>query len=322
MKHSCFVFTCLLLTSMISEGVGAADEYGSIYVSDSLVHYIRPENNRRNVTIIAVPGLNLSSYIFVTTPDGRNGWAQMFAADGYDVYIINDPDFDFIKGGFSVPPFTVPTEGAPPSDPGSSPGWGSDVWRRWGFGDIAGSPYPDTRFPTDYFDEFADNYPYVGSSSVAYSTAIVALLDMTGPAWLMAHSAGGPQAVAAAKSRPGLVRGFLMIEPTGPPDADDFPALAGMSLFGVYGDYIDSRNQGSRKAATEAAAVLFAQNGGVGQVISLPDDLGVFGNTHLMMQDNNNDFVLAQILKWLAPTPPPPSETPSFADGFEQAADE
>ena len=309
--------TAGLFIAGIPTVVHAADEYGSMYVSDALVHYIRPANNRRNVTIIAVPGLNLSSYIYVTTPDGRMGWAQMFADDGYDIYVINDPDFDFLKGGFSVAPFTVPTVGAPPYDPSSSQAWGDNVWTRWGFGDSYDSPYPDTRFPTDYFDVFADNYPYVGSSSVNYYSAITALLEMTGSAWLMAHSAGGPQAVEAAKLKPELVSGFLMIEPTGPPDESDFPALAGMSMFGVYGDYIESRNQGNRKAATEAAAELFIQNGGAGEVISLPDDLEIFGNTHLMMQDNNNDFVLSLILDWLDPTPPPPQETPFFLDGFE-----
>ena len=70
-------------------------------------------------------------------------------------------------------------------------------------------------------------------------------------------------------------------------------------MLGVYGDYIDSRNQGGRKEATEAAAVLFEQYGGTGDVISLPDDHEVHGNTHLMMQDDNNDFIADLIMDWL-----------------------
>jgi pimeloyl-ACP methyl ester carboxylesterase len=306
--------TVLLAWSPVAS---CADETGGFYVGDALVHYIRPENGRRDVAVVMVPGLNLSSYIFLTTPDGRTGWAQMFAADGYDVYVINDPDFDFVKGGFSVPPFTELPPDPPPSDPGSEQGWQRDIWERWGFGSSEGVPYPDARFPTDHFDAFAANYPYVGSSPDSYSGAIAALLVQAGPAWLMAHSAGGPQAVSAAKSQPQRVLGFLMIEPTNPPDADDFPDLSGMSMFGVYADYIESRNQGSRKAATENAAVLFSQNGGVGEVVSLPDDLEVHGNSHLMMQDNNNDFIAGLILEWLDPTPPDPPEVPLFVSGFE-----
>jgi pimeloyl-ACP methyl ester carboxylesterase len=116
----------------------------------------------------------------------------------------------------------------------------------------------------------------------------------------MAHSAGGPQAVSAAKARPNLVPALILIEPTSPPDTNDFPVLSGMSLIGVYGDYIDSRNQGNRKIATEAAAALHVQNGGRGEVISLPEELGIFGNTHLMMQDDNSAFIAGLILDWLA----------------------
>jgi pimeloyl-ACP methyl ester carboxylesterase len=223
----------------------------------------------------------------------------MMAAHGYDVFIVNDPDFDFISGGFSVPPFAVPTEGAPPADPQSQQAWGNNVWTRWGFGTGYGQPYPNTRFPTNFFDDFADNYPYVKDSNSDYSAVIVTLLDQIGRSVLMAHSAGGPKAVTAAKTRPEKVYGFILVEPTGPPDEGDFPALAGMSMLGVYGDYIESRNQAGRKAGTEAAAVLFGQNGGTGEVISLPEDLSIFGNTHLMMQDNNNIFVLGLIINWL-----------------------
>jgi pimeloyl-ACP methyl ester carboxylesterase len=274
------------------------DTCGSIYVNQALVHYIRPETRRHAVPIVAVPGLNLSSYLFVTTPDGREGWAQRFARRGFDFFVINDPNFDFSRG-FSVGPFTVPTQGAPPADPVATQRWNRDVWPRWGFGSSEGNPYPDVRFPTAQFSIFKANYPYVSDAGRNYSDAIVALLEMTGPALLMGHSAGGPAAVNAARARPDLVKGFIMIEPTDPPDASDFPVFAGKSMLGVYADYIDSRGQTSRKAATEAAALLFAQNGGVGDVISLPDDLGIHGNTHMMMQDNNNDFGADLISDWL-----------------------
>lgn len=288
---------CFLLFFIFS--MQAQETYGSMYVENSLVHYILPEQGRL-YPVIMVPGLNLSSYIFVETPDGRKGWAQIFAENDYKVYVINDPDFDFVKGGFSVDNFYVPSEGAPPYDPNSSLPWQQDIWRRWGFGSSQGNPYADARFPANFFSVFKENYPYVSSTGRSYSDSIVELLDMAGPAILLAHSAGGPQAVSAALRRPNLVKGFIMVEPTGPPDANDFPELAGMSMIGVYADYVDSRNQGSRKTATEQAAALFTQHGGTGEVISLPEDLAVFGNSHLIMQDNNSEFIAGLILNWMA----------------------
>lgn len=290
----------LVLALISFVGALAADDSGSFYIGESLVHCIRPESGRYGVSVVMIPGLNLSSYIYLTTPDGRPGWAQEFADDGYDVYVINDPSFDF-SHGFSVAPFTnVPTAGAPPADPDATQGWAQDIWRRWGFGSSHGNPYPDTRFPTAFFDVFASNYPYLRGGGASYSDAIIALLDQIGPSLLMAHSAGGPQAVTAAKARPNLVPALILIEPTRPPDSNDFPLLKGISLIGVYGDYIDSRNQGNRKIATEAAAALHVQNGGRGEVISLPEELGISGNTHLMMQDDNSAFIADLILDWLA----------------------
>jgi pimeloyl-ACP methyl ester carboxylesterase len=296
-------------------GLAAEDEYGSVYVSDALVHYILPGTDEPRTPVIMIPGLNLSSYIYVTTPDGRDGWAQIFAAAGHDVYVINSPDYDFASGGFSVAPFTVPA-GGPAAEPMSVPGWNQDVWSRWGFGSSEGNPYPNTRFPTAFFQQFEDNYPLVHSSvsPVDFTDAIIALIDQVGPVFLMAHSAGGPRAVAAAKARPAQVKGLLMVEPTNPPGADDFPALAGKSMFGVYADYIDSRSQTNRKDSLEASVSLFVQNGGVAEVVSLPDDLEVFGNTHLMMQDNNNVFVASLYLNWLDQFEPEPT---LFKDGFE-----
>lgn len=292
-----FVFTLASFTPLVSQSKDG--NQGAFYQDGALVHFIKPTERKHDEPIIMIPGHNLSSYIFLTTPDGRPGWAQSFADEGYEVYVINDPKFDFSRG-FDVPGFEeVPEEGAPPANPSAVQGWQQDIWSRWGFGESEGNPYPDTQFPTDHFGDFEDHYPYLSNASTPYADAVVSLLEKTGPAILLAHSAGGPRAVSAALARPELVTGFIFVEPTGPPTESDFPALAGKFMLGVYGDYIDSRRQTGRKEAVEVAAGLFADNGGAAKVISLPEDYGVNGNTHLMMQDQNSDFIAELILDWL-----------------------
>lgn len=280
---------------------GANDVYSyhSMYVADALVHYIQPDRPNGQ-TVIMVPGHNLSSSIYLKTPDGRDGWAQALASEGYEVYVINDPNFDFSRG-FYVEGFTeVPTDGAPPADPTATQAWDQDIWRRWGFGSSEGAPYENTRFLTGYLDSFELSYPYVSRAGRSFADSIVALMDTVGPSILIAHSAGGPKAVGSALARPELTQSIVLVEPTGPPTANDFPTLSGISMLAIYGDYIDSRNQGSRNEATEAAADLFRQNGGVGEVVSLPEDLGIQGNTHLLMQDDNSSFISELVVDWLA----------------------
>ena len=288
----------LALLVLLAAESTSQHSYNSFYVDDAFVNHIQARDRSEDATIVMIPGLNLSTYIYVTTPDGRRGWGNLFADRGYDVYMVNDPRFDFATGGF-VDPFTVP-ENAKEATPSSEQGWQRDIWRRWGFGPSQGDPYPDARFPTDHFDVFAENYPYIGNSSQRFSDAIQTVIDsIPGKVWLVAHSAGSGDAVIAARQSPGKVMGLILIEPAGPPDANDFPDLSGLHMLGVYGDYIESRNQTGRKLATEEAATLFENAGGVATVVSLPEDSLVFGNSHLMMQDRNSEQVFSVIERWL-----------------------
>jgi pimeloyl-ACP methyl ester carboxylesterase len=290
--------TFIILCSLFAGESMAQHTYGSFYSNDAFVNYILAENKTETATIVMVPGLNLSTFIYCTTPDGRKGWADLFADKGYDVYMVNDPKFDFATGGF-VAPYSVPGNGKA-ATPGSAQGWQTDIWRRWGFGSSQGNPYPDAQFPTDFFDVFEQNYPFIGSSDNRYEDAIQAVMDtIGGKVWLLTHSAGTPPALVAARQNKAQTKGILLIEPTGPPDSTDFPAFNGLHMFGVYGDYITSRNQTNRKLATESAAVLFQNAGGIADVVSLPEDSLVFGNSHIMMQDLNNEYIFGILEHWL-----------------------
>ncbi len=276
----------------------AQHTYESFYTKDALVNVIKSGNKTENAAIIMVPGLNLTSYIFITTPDDRKGWAELFADKGYDVYMVNDPKYDFATGGI-IAPFSVPSNGKP-ATPGSVQAWQSDIWRRWGFGNSQGNPYLDAQFPTDSFTDFALNYPYLGTSTDRYENAISAVIDSTkGNVWLLSHSAGTQSAVLAAHQKKAQVKGLILIEPAGPPDSTDFPDFNGLNMFGVYGDYISSRNQTNRKLATEGVATLFQKAGGIADVVSLPEDSLVKGNSHLLMQDKNNAYIFNIIEHWL-----------------------
>lgn len=288
----------LILFLILTNNTKAQHRYGSFYIRDAFVNYVLSGNKTESATIVMIPGLNLSSYIFSTTPDGRKGWAELFADKGYNVYMVNDPKFDFATGGF-IAPYRVPANGKP-ATPGSAQGWQSDIWRRWGFGLSQGNPYSNAQFPTDSFAAFARNYPYLGTSTYSYEAAIQAVIDTVGgKSWLLAHSAGAQSAILAALQKKSQLNGLILIEPAGTPDASHFPVFNGLHMFGVYGDFITSRNQTGRKEATEAAAILFQNAGGIADVVSIPDDSLVFGNSHIMMQDLNSLYVFNIIEHWL-----------------------
>ena len=310
------------------------------HVDQALVHYLVPETEEPGMPVVMYPGLGLSSYIYLSTPDGREGWAQAFARRGFSAWIYDPVNTG--PSGFAVGPFRSADE----PDPGVNT-WGiGQVWRRWGFGDAPGEPYPEARFPTDHIDQFYASWPPrvggggggmggaagggmgmgggAGGTSGAAGAggqptggglppvesdnpnvlALEVLLRRTGPAVLMPHSAGGPVIFNTARRIPELVSAIVVLEPTGCPTAREaVEPIAHIPFLAVYGDYIESRNQTGRLEACRATAALVREMGGRGDMLELTEE-GIRGNSHMLMQDDNSADVAARVMEWLETVSP------------------
>ena len=51
----------------------------------------RLRHGRATLPIVLIPGGALTGVHFLTTPDGREGWAHYFVRRGYPVYIVDVP---------------------------------------------------------------------------------------------------------------------------------------------------------------------------------------------------------------------------------------
>ena len=323
------------------------------HVGQALVHYLVPETDRPGPPVVMYPGLGLSSYIYLSTPDGREGWAQAFARRGFSAYVYDPVNTG--PSGFAVGPFRSADEPAPGVNSWSI----GQVWRRWGFGDAPGEPYPDARFPTDHMDQFYASWPpriggggggmggaggggmaaaangggmAAGGGAAAMGAggrgaggggamgaggqaaggglppvesnnpnvlALEALLQRTGPAVLMPHSAGGPVIFNTARRNPDLVSAIVVLEPTGcPTAAEDVESIAHIPFLAVYGDYVESRNQTGRLESCRATAALVREMGGRGEMLELTEE-GIRGNSHMLMQDDNSADIAARVMAWL-----------------------
>ncbi len=132
------------------------------------------------------------------------------------------------------------------------------------------------------------------------TAALEALLNRVGPSVLLVHSAGGGSGFAVAQTVPDLVERIIAVEPVGAPtDPQTVAEMGGNAPFmGVYGDYVGERGQTSRKEATRTTADLAGETNPASTLLSLPDD-GISGNTHLMMQDDNNGEIADRIITWI-----------------------
>ena len=133
------------------------------------------------------------------------------------------------------------------------------------------------------------------------TAALEALLNRVGPAVLLVHSAGGSSGFTVAQAMPDLVERIVAVEPVGAPtDPQTVAEMGGDAPFmGVYGDYVDERGQTGRKEATQTTAELAAETSPASTLLSLPDE-GISGNTHLMMQDDNNGEIADRIISWIS----------------------
>jgi len=191
-----------------------------------------------------------------------------------------------------------------------------NIWRNWGFGDGTDSPFLEVRYPVAQIDQREKHMPLryqdLNSQDVAPETgdveaeAIIPLCEKIGrPVILMIHSASAACLEPLLRVRPELFTAVINLEHAFIV-ADDEEAtvntfaarLGDKPLLSVYGDYIEERGQTNRKILSQAITDAVVQRGGVAGFIDLPAE-GVLGNTHLMMQDNNNDLIAAKIIDWI-----------------------
>ena len=139
--------------------IGASGQ--SEWAGQAQVQHLKPHVQTHSVPIVMQAGLGLASTIWLTTPDGREGWAQEFARSGFEVYVYDWVDSD--PSTLSSIPFRRVEEGGTDL-PGVSK-WGTNIWSRWGFGPSTGTPHPGVKFPVADIDQFYASYPMRVSGS-------------------------------------------------------------------------------------------------------------------------------------------------------------
>ena len=256
-------------------GAGTSDE-------PAPVQFFMPAERRSEVALVLIPGGGLPSWSYTTTPDGREGWAQQFARAGVPVYLMNPP------AGFR-------------EELGR---WNREmVWPLWGMGPEFGTPYPDGKHPVEAIDNLQASF-YIARAPGG-EAHLRSLLNEIGPAVVLAHSAGGSAMFSAARALHPNLRGTIAVETTNCPT--DEAALAtiyvegGRAFLSLWGDNLDrgAPSMLTRYASCRAAGDIVSAAGGRAQTLHLPEDRGIAGNTHLMMQDRNNTEIGEMILEWI-----------------------
>jgi pimeloyl-ACP methyl ester carboxylesterase len=153
---------------------------GSVNVNNAMfVQYMLPADRRHAYPLVMIHGGGGQGTDWLETPDGRDGWADYFVADGWDVYVVDRPGHGRSQSNPSCRDGKVGVANSAiisrlsTSDPTVWPG---------------GEPTPTNDAVVGWTASSA-TAPYCGDALAAKT--ISALLDQIGPAVLLAHSAGG-----------------------------------------------------------------------------------------------------------------------------------
>jgi hypothetical protein len=285
---------------------GVSPEGQTLHGDHASVFYQIPENARK-LPLVFWHGHGQSRKTWETTPDGREGFQNIFLREGYGVYLIDQP-----RRGHAARSTEATTITATPDE---------QLW--FGIFRLGAWPnfYEGVQFSKDsealnqFFRQMVPNTgPYNAEVNIA---AVSELFKNIGKGILVTHSqSGGPGWRTAIKNdntraivsfEPGgdflfpegeapesiKLAGRTVIPPTVP--MADFMRLTKIPIIVFYGDNIPkqpSQNPGQEqwRVFLEVAKMwreVVNRHGGDVTIVHLPE-IGIRGNTHFLMSDLNS----------------------------------
>lgn len=281
---------------------------GHIRINQMYVQYKIPVDAGKHLPVVMVHGANHTGVTYETTPDGREGWATYFARQGHPVYVVDHAGRG--RSGFDP---TVVNQARTQNNASLLPAMSlyprEGAWVNFRFGAAYPTPFPGLRFPIEAMDQYQSQLVPNTETTLAGSgtntvNGLVALLDRIGPAILMVHSQSGSYGLNVIRQRPSLVKAFINVEGNcGPLSDAEVPAFARVPIISVWGDNSPGAvgaNGDTRRNGCIAAIGQTRSAGGDATFLLLPD-LGISGNSHMMMMDRNNLQIADLLLEWIGP---------------------
>ncbi len=266
--------------------------------------------------MVFLHGYGQSRMGWMTTPDGREGWSNLFLRKGHSVFLIDQPRRG--EAGQTSVAGTISTE---PSDQTWYTQFRIGTYIDGAFTYNENSQFPQGEDVLDQF--FRQMTPDTGMDSAngdqnidstVVAQAVAAAIDK-------AYEKTGKDSILVTHSQGGIpgwdtvlytdhIAAIIAIEPGMAPmqGTEAYQKLVEKKIpvAFYYGDYIgmeytDVPAAGMwtmMKSSADMFGEAYTAEGGVCTVVSLPDE-GIYGNDHMMFQDLNNDVIADHIEAWI-----------------------
>lgn len=279
------------------------------------VFYQIPESET-GLPMVFLHGYGQSRMGWMTTPDGREGWSDIFLRKGHSVFLIDQP-----RRGEAGQTSQAGTISTTPSDQTWYTQFRIGTYINGAFTYNEESQFPKGEEVLDQF--FRQMTPDTGMDSAngdqniditVVAKAVAAVIDkayeMTGKkSILVTHSQGGMPGWDTVLYTENIAS-IIAIEPGMAPseNGEAYNKLMEIKIpiCFYYGDYIGDGLSNIPAAGMwnmmRGSAYTFEESyttsGGKCTVYDLPDE-GIYGNDHMMFQDLNNDIIADHIEKWI-----------------------
>lgn len=256
--------------------------------------------------IVYLHGAGQSRMGWMTTPDGREGWSDIFLRNGHSAFLVDQPRRGEAGQVADGPVDTLA---------------GDQAWyTHFRIGRIAPDRYENSQFPEgdeaqdQFFRQMTPNTGEFDQSVIvsAMNEVINKVYEMTGnEVILMTHSQGGLVGWDVDLTH---VSAIVAIEPGFAPSKDMTPESYNsfmemekkIPIIFYYGDNIDNGPEDIQSTAfwqwSRQSCIDFSEAynaaGGDAQVINLPDE-GFLGNSHFLFQEMNNAEIAGHVENWL-----------------------
>lgn len=298
----------------------ALNVQGQTFHGDHAYVFYQIPKKTRKLPLVFLHGAGQSKKTWETTPDGRDGFQNIFLRNKFSVYLMDQPRRG--EAGRSTVPMTI----KPVAD--------EQFWfTQFRIGNYP-AYFPGVQFSQDslaleqFFRQMTPNTGDFDATLIA--GAVSDLFNKIGSGILVTHSQGGGPGWLAAMNNE-AVRAVVAYEPFSGfvfPEGELPEAISSTGLFGAvrgaeisrtdfmqltkipiviyYGDNIaksptavwnmDHWRSGLEMATKWADTV--NKYGGDVTIVHLPE-IGIHGNTHFPFADLNNVDVAAELYRWL-----------------------
>ena len=298
----------------------ALDSQGQTFHGDHLYAFYQVPLKARKMPLVFLHGAGQSKKTWESTPDGREGFQNIFLRRKFSVYLLDQPRRG--EAGRSMVETTI----KPTAD--------EQFWFTQFRLGIYPDYFPNVQFPKDeasleqFYRQMTPNTGPFDTKVITEATSL--LFDKIGEGILVTHSqGGGPGWLTAIKND--KVKAVVAYEPYSGfvfPEGElplpiksnglfgelkgveiplsDFNKLTKIPIVIYYGDNIADKptevwNKDHWRSGLEMArlwAATINRHGGDATVIHIPE-IGIKGNTHFPFSDLNNIEVADELSKWL-----------------------